>query len=181
MGNYGDLNEYQGVLGAVKEESLPLYMSEYCGCQSKMYATKTQDLLAAAEEGGERKGKGIKQHIVKKLLFEAYAKAVREPYELYLSEQQPGEEKKREMRQDVEFDAMRFRKHMGGVETVKKKGITAYNDKVWALSSAESRPLGHWRNLEPDKNVVGRQLGRPRQAEAQEVIELEYDPFADVE
>ena len=164
----------------MKEESLPLYMSEYCGCQSKMYATKTQDLLTEAEEGGERKGKGIKKHIVKKLRFEAYAKAVREPYELYLSEQQPGEEKKREMRQEVEFDAMRFRKHMGGVETVKKKGITAYNDKVWALSSSESRSLGHWRNLEPGKAVVSKQLGRYQQSVG-EVIELVYDPFADVE
>jgi hypothetical protein len=182
MSNYDNLNEYQGVLGAVKEESLPLYMSEYCGCQSKMYATKTQDLLTEAKEGGERKGKGIKQHIVKKLLFEAYAKAVREPYELYLSEQQPGEEKKKEMRHEVEFDTMRFRKHMGGVETVKKKGITAYNDKVWAVTSSESRSLGHWRNLEPGKEVVSKQLGRfiRNVQSVGEVIELEYDPFADV-
>ena len=84
------------------------------------------------------------------------------------------------MRQEVEFDAMRFRKHMGGVETVKKKGITAYNDKVWALSSSESRCLGHWRNLEPGKEVVSKQLGRYEQSVG-EVIELEYDPFADVE
>ncbi len=180
MGSYDGLNEYQGVLGAVKEESLPLYMSEYCGCQSKMYATKTQDLLTEAEEGGERKGKGIKKHIVKKLLFEVFAKAVREPYELYLSEQLPDEKKKIEMRHEVEFHSMRFRKHAGGVEAVRKKGITAYNDKVWALSSAVSRPLGHWRNLEPGKEVVSKQLGRYQQSVG-EVIELEFYPFADVE
>ena len=269
MSMYDALNEYQGVLGAVKEESLPLYMSEYCGCQSKMYATKKQDLKAEAREAqnlmaeekefgmikeenhrygsiqigdevrllimpsddsgiyrdgeeswtrdaflvmnkqntekgtaytlekqqrsfrryeiklvtddiGERKGKGIKRHIVKKLSFDKYLQAVREPYDLYLWEQYPDEDKKMQMRNTVEFQAMRFRKHSGGVEAVKKKGVTAYNDKIWALSDHESRPLGHWRNLEPGKAVVSKELGRHRNV-VPEDVELDYDPFADVE
>ena len=34
------------------------------------------------------------------------------------------------------------------VETVEKKSLSPFNDKVYGLDAHNSRPLGHWRNLE---------------------------------
>ena len=38
--------------------------------------------------------------------------------------------------------------HEIAVETVEKKSLSPFNDKVYGLDAHNSRPLGHWRNLE---------------------------------
>ena len=46
------------------------------------------------------------------------------------------------------FAQLRSRAHEIAVETVEKKSLSPFNDKVHGLNAHNSRPLGHWRNLE---------------------------------
>ena len=46
------------------------------------------------------------------------------------------------------FAQLRSRAHEIAVETVEKKSLSPFNDKVYGLDAHNSRPLGHWRNLE---------------------------------
>ena len=57
------------------------------------------------------------------------------------------------------FAQLRSRAHEIAVETVEKKSLSPFNDKVYGLDARNSRPLGHWRNLEQL-----RMLGRLRSA-----------------
>ena len=45
------------------------------------------------------------------------------------------------------FAQLRSRAHEIAVETVEKKSLSPFNDKVYGLDAHNSRPLGHWRNL----------------------------------
>ena len=69
---------------------------------------------------------------------------------------------------------MRFRRHLGGVEETCKKGVTAYNDKVFAVTAFESRPLGHWRNHSAEPKQES-----PRRAVRSEsrVLTFSEEPF----
>ena len=49
------------------------------------------------------------------------------------------------------------------VETVEKKSLSPFNDKVYGLDAHNSRPLGHWRNLE-QLRMLGAYAGRLRSA-----------------
>ena len=46
------------------------------------------------------------------------------------------------------FAQLRSRAHEIAVETVEKKSLSPFNDKVYGLDAHNSRPLRHWRNLE---------------------------------
>ena len=46
------------------------------------------------------------------------------------------------------FAQLRSRAHEIAVETVEKKSLSPFNDKVYGLDAHNSRLLGHWRNLE---------------------------------
>ena len=46
------------------------------------------------------------------------------------------------------FAQLRSRAHKIAVETVEKKSLSPFNDKVYGLDAHNLRPLGHWRNLE---------------------------------
>ena len=46
------------------------------------------------------------------------------------------------------FAQLRSRAHEIAVETVEKKSLSPFNDKVYGLDAHNSRPLGYWRNLE---------------------------------
>ena len=46
------------------------------------------------------------------------------------------------------FAQLRSRAHEIAVETVEKKSLLPFNDKVYGLDAHNLRPLGHWRNLE---------------------------------
>ena len=46
------------------------------------------------------------------------------------------------------FAQLRSRAHEIAVETVEKKLLSPFNDKVYGLDAHNLRPLGHWRNLE---------------------------------
>ena len=46
------------------------------------------------------------------------------------------------------FAQLRSRAHEIAVETVEKKSLSPFNDKVYGLDAHNLRPLGHWRNLE---------------------------------
>ena len=46
------------------------------------------------------------------------------------------------------FTQLRSHTHKIVVETVEKKSLSPFNDKVYGLNAHNSRPLGHWRNLE---------------------------------
>ena len=48
----------------------------------------------------------------------------------------------------IDFTVMRGRKRENVVMELKKRGLAAFNDKVYQLDSCTSRPLGHWRNKE---------------------------------
>ena len=46
------------------------------------------------------------------------------------------------------FAQLHSRGHQIAVETVEKKSLSPFNDKIYGLDAHSSRPLGHWRNLE---------------------------------
>ena len=57
--------------------------------------------------------------------------------------------------------ALRSRAHEIAVETVEKKSLSPFNDKVYGLDAHNSRLLGHWRNLEQLWALTLRPAPRP--------------------
>ena len=77
---YDDLNRYQGDLGSVKEECLPLYISDYVGCQAKMYSYRSMDLVKELRGKTEMKAKGVPGKALKEKLFDDFLLAKEEPW-----------------------------------------------------------------------------------------------------
>ena len=137
------LVEAKGKLGALKLENQDSFIVEYVGLASKMYS-----ILMVTPEGEFTtcmKAKGVPRRVLKALAtHSSYKDMVSQPW---LNE--------------VEFKAMRSKQHTIETLVLKRKMLSAYNDKVFQHEQLSSRPLGHWRNattgteLHSEPSVVG--------------------------
>ena len=118
-----------GQLGKLGDETFPDRILEYVGLRSKMYS-----ILMAQPDGKlkeKRKVKGVPKKAVAELRHQEYREVLEESG-----------------KRRATFSTLRSREHQVCVETVEKKSLSAFNDKVFQLDAHSSRPLGHWRNLE---------------------------------
>ena len=118
-----------GQLGKLGDETFPARILEYVGLRSKMYSILTVQPDGARKE--KRKIKGVPKKAVTNVRHLEYREVLEE-----------GSERR------AAFAQLRSRAHEIAVETVEKKSLSPFNDKVYGLDAHNSRPLGHWRNLE---------------------------------
>ena len=118
-----------GQLGKLGDETFPARILEYVGLRSKMYSILTVQPDGALKE--KRKIKGVPKKAVTNVRHLEYREVLEE-----------GSERR------AAFAQLRSRAHEIAVETVEKKSLSPFNDKVYGLDAHNSRPLGHWRNLE---------------------------------
>jgi len=170
LGRYDEFMKFKGTLGALKEEVLPCHITEYIGLCAKMYSYLKVD---HGEETSESKAKGAPKAALKsQLTHEIYRRTL---FENHI--------------QPIHFQRMASKRHKTHIKECSKKGLSCYNDKVFQLSPLESRPLGHYLNegyvpvtsQEPFEWTRVILDTAPSIGGGGRVIELEYDPFADVE
>ena len=101
---------------------------EFVGLAAKLYSMELVDACGAIRH--DKKGKGIPKFVIKK-------KTTHEEYKAMLFDPSVSE---------VSFYKLGSEAHQMQKQRLTKKKLTAYNDKVFQLSSMESRPLGHYRN-----------------------------------
>jgi hypothetical protein len=120
----------KGRLGALKLENETSFIREFGGLASKMYS-----LLMVDRDGQQHthmKGKGVpKRVLASQASHEQYMRMISEPFV-----------------SSATFSALRSHNHVVERLQVSKRMLTAFNDKVYQLSGQESRPLGHWRNMQ---------------------------------
>ena len=129
------LKAAKGMLGALKLENGPKFIAEYVGLAAKMYS-----ILMIGDSGEAEsimKGKGVPSRVLKK-------EATHASYKEILFDPSPS---------DVSFRAFRSFKHSIVQIEMSKRMLTAFNDKVYQDSPMTSRPLGHWRNAQPEPSV----------------------------
>jgi len=170
LGRYNELMKFKGALGALKEEALPCHITEYIGLCAKMYSYL---MVNQGKETSEGKAKGVPKAALKNQLTHAIYRRT-----LFENHVQP-----------IHFQRIASKRHKTHIKECSKTGLSCYNDKVFQLSPLESRPLGHYLNSgyvavtseEPfEWTRVISEPTRPMQGGVW-VIELECDPFADVE
>ena len=118
--------EVMGQLGKLGDETFPARILEYVGLRSKMYS-----ILTVQPDGARKEKRKIKGKAVTNVRHLEYREVLEE-----------GSERR------AAFAQLRSRAHEIAVETVEKKSLSPFNDKVYGLDAHNSRPLGHWRNLE---------------------------------
>ena len=125
------LADYKGRLGALKLENETSFILEFIGLASKMYS-----LLMIDRNGLEhthKKAKGVPTRILTtQASHEHYRRVVFEPFV-----------------SNATFSALRSRNHVVEKIVLTKKMLTSFNDKVFQYEQLRSRPLGHWRNVQP--------------------------------
>ena len=109
--------------------TFPARILEYVGLRSKMYSILTAQPDGARKE--KRKIKGVPKKAVTNVRHLEYREVLED-----------GSERR------ATFAQLRSRAREIAVETVEKKSLSPFNDKVYGLDAHNSRPLGHWRNLE---------------------------------
>ena len=120
----------KGLLGLLKPEEGDNVLVEYVGLCSKMYALRLQTLEGIEET--VRKGKGVPSSVLKKnALFEHFKTMANAPFT-----------------STVAFRGMSSKNHQVNVTEQRRKMLGCLNDKVFAVSRTESRPLGHFRNFQ---------------------------------
>ena len=118
----------KGVHGLLKAEEGNKLIHRYVGLCAKMYALRM--VSANGEVEITRKGKGVpKAVLLREASFEHYEKMAEEPY-----------------MSTVSFKAMRSNNHVVRIKEMNRKMLSCVNDKVFTISTKESRPLGHFRN-----------------------------------
>jgi hypothetical protein len=122
------LREVKGQLGALKVESGENYITEFIGLAAKMYSILMT--MVNGEYTPIMKAKGVPKRVLKALAtHQTYKDMVMEPW---LNE--------------VDFKAMRSHQHSIETLVLRRKMLTAFNDKVHQFEQLQSRPLGHWHN-----------------------------------
>ena len=121
------------------DETFSTRILEYVGLRSKMYSILTVQPDGARKE--KRKIKGVPKKAVTNVRHLEYRKVLEE-----------GSERR------AAFAQLRSRAHEIAVETVEKKSLLPFNDKVHGLDAHNSWPLEHWRN----RALTLRQALRPR-------------------
>jgi len=134
-----ELADHKGKLGAMKLENQTSFIQEYVGLAAKMYSLK---MVGHADHNGDLKGDGV---------IEEYRKGKGVPTRALLAN--TTHETYKQMifnptMNRVTFRTLRSKDHVVQQLEIDRKMLTAYNDKVFAFSQFESRPLGHHRNHE---------------------------------
>ena len=114
--------EVMGQLGKLGDETFAARILEYVGLRSKMHSILTVQPDGARKE--KRKIKGVPKKAVTNVRHLEYREVLEE-----------GSERR------AAFAQLRSRAHEIAVETVEKKSLSPFNDKVYGLDA-------HWRNLE---------------------------------
>jgi len=129
---FAELEAGSGRLGAFEIESNEDCIVEYVGLAPKMYSLQLR--RADGDLVGTAKGKGVPSGVLKREATHAdFYKMLFEPHE-----------------SRVTFRKLQsFKHHVCGLE-VTRSMLTALQDKTYQLSPTESRPLGHWRNRQPN-------------------------------
>jgi hypothetical protein len=127
-----ELKSNKGKLGAFKLESDRNCLVEFVGLAPKMYSFKVM------QEDGEvstyMKGKGVPSKVLKSLAkHEDYRRMLFEPYESSAS-----------------FRKLQSKNHEICGFNMRKRMLTALQDKTFQEGPTVSRPLGHWKNHIPD-------------------------------
>ncbi len=137
-----ELGDLKGKLGAMKLENKTSFIQEYVGLAAKMYSLK---MVGHADHNGDEKGDGLIEEYRKgkgvptRALL---ANTTHETYKQMVFEPSPNR---------VTFRTLRSTNHVVQQLEINRKMLTAYNDKVFAVSQFVSRPLGHYRNHGPPK------------------------------
>ena len=117
-----------GQLGKLGDETFPARILEYVACAPRCTASSRSSPTARARRSARSRACQRRRH---------QRPASRVPGVL-----EEGSERK------AAFAQLRSRAHEIAVETVEKKSLSPFNDKVYGLDAHNSRPLGHWRNLD---------------------------------
>ena len=112
-----------GQLGKLGDETFSARILEYLGLRSKMYSILTVQPDGARKE--KRKIKDVPKKAVTNVRHLEYREVLEE-----------GSERR------AAFAQLRSRAHEIAVETVEKKSLSPFNDKVYGLDAHNSRPLG---------------------------------------
>jgi hypothetical protein len=127
----------KGKLGALKLEQGCKFIASYVGLAAKMYS-----MLMIGEDGVDesiKKGKGVPARVLKK-------ETTHDSYRKILLDPAPSE---------ATFRTFRSFGHSIVQLEVKKRLLTAFNDKVFQLSALDSRPHGHWKNQQATAGCPG--------------------------
>ncbi len=130
----------KGKLGALKLENMTSEIVEFCGLAAKMYSFK---MIGHVDHEGNDKDDGITIDYVKgkgvpKRALEANAS--HQTYKDMIFKPSVNR---------VTFRTLRSNKHVVEQLQINRKMLTAYNDKVYAVTPTYSRPIGHFRNHAP--------------------------------
>jgi len=133
------LSDLKGRLGAMKLENKTAFIKEYVGLAAKMYSLK---MVGHVDHNGNEhedgctidymKGKGVPTRALQ-------SNATHETYKQMVFHPSVNR---------VTFRTLRSKNHVVQQLEIDRKMLTAYNDKVFAVTQFESRPLGHYRNHE---------------------------------
>jgi len=134
-----NLLDLKGKLGAMKLENKTAFIKEYVGLAAKMYSLK---MVGHVDHNGNdledgctldyMKGKGTPTRALQ-------ANATHETYKQMVFHPSVNR---------VTFRTLRSKSHVVQQLEIDRNMLTAYNDKVFAVTQFESRPLGHYRNHE---------------------------------
>jgi hypothetical protein len=130
-------SDVKGRLGAMKLENKTSFIQEFVGLAAKMYSLK---MVGHADHNGNDKGDGS---------IEEYRKGKGVPTRALLANATHETYKQMIFNPTVNrvtFRTLRSQKHVVQQLEISRKMLTPYNDKVFAISQFESRPLGHYRN-----------------------------------
>ena len=132
-----ELEGKSGKLGAMKLENGTNIISEFCGLAAKMYSIQMEphtDCNGKEPKSDKKidymKGKGVPTRALK-------ANATHQTYKSMIFNPAPNR---------VTFRTLRSRKHTIEHLEIGRKMLTAYNDKVFAVTPLFCRPLGHFEN-----------------------------------
>ena len=132
-----ELTEHKGKLGAMKIENRTDFIKEYVGLAAKMYSLK---IMGHVDHNGDdktdgctidyMKGKGTPTRALQ-------ANATHEAYKEMIFNPSVNR---------IRFRTLRSKNHVVQQLEIDRKMLTAYNDKVFAVTPFLSRPHGHYMN-----------------------------------
>jgi len=70
---------------------------------------------------------------------------------------------------DVQFNKLRSYNHQICAIEMNKRMLTCFQDKAYQVTALQNRPLGHWRNIDPQQ----------RAADVRAAQELEWERLLD--
>ncbi|HEY9759014.1 MAG TPA: hypothetical protein V6C97_27850 [Oculatellaceae cyanobacterium] len=109
------------VIGKFKDECTGIRIREFVGLRSKMYALMTEDMKE------KKTAKGIGKSAIKLLKFENYKRVLLE-----------------QKQESASFHTFRSGRHAVFTTKVTKTGLSAYDNKFYALDAFTSLPYGHY-------------------------------------